>query len=61
MAWTIDARCSRCFKKPDCADRPKLISVLSPLTNTLNTEEPHASGPGDGMLIISCNDFAVAE
>lgn len=60
MAWTIDTRCSRCGKKNDCPDRPALIGVLSPLTNKLNTEEPHASGPGDGIIILACNDFAAA-
>ena len=55
--WTIDTRCSRCCNKPSCSDRSVLIGALSPLTNKLNTEEPHALGPGDGILIISCNDF----
>ena len=59
--WTIDSRCSRCWKKGGCSDRVALIGALSPLTNTLNTEEPHVSGPGDGVLIVACNDFAIAE
>lgn len=59
--WTIDSRCSRCGKKKDCSDRTALIGALSPLVNQLNTEEPYASGPGDGILIIGCNDFAPGE
>lgn len=61
MCWTIDARCSQCSKKGDCPDRKELLGTLSPLTNKLNTEEPHASGSGDGILIVACNDFAIAE
>lgn len=57
--WTIDARCSQCGKKDACADRSKLIGALSPLASELNTSEPFASGPGDGILIIACKDFAV--
>jgi len=60
MSWTIDARCSRCVKKDACKDRPALIGTLSPLTNELNTQEQFTEGPGDGVIIISCNDFAVA-
>jgi len=60
MGWTIDARCSRCVKKDACKDRLALIGGLSPLTNKLNTETPFTEGPGDGVLVISCNDFAVA-
>ena len=60
MSWTIDARCSRCAKKDDCQDRKALIGTLSPLTNELNTVDRFIEGPGDGVLIISCNDFAVA-
>ena len=59
MAWTIDARCSKCGKKPECEDRKKLIGTLSPLTNELNTSEQYTEGPGDGILIIACNDFVV--
>jgi len=60
MSWTIDTRCSQCGKKTTCSDRPELIGALSPLTNKLNTTEPHTTGPGDGILIVSCNDFSVA-
>jgi len=60
MAWTIDARCSNCCKKTDCLDRPKLIGTLSSLTNELNTSEQYTNGPGDGILIIACTDFAIA-
>ena len=61
MSWTIDSRCSRCCKKKDCADRLELNTTLSPLTNKLNMEEPFASGSGDGIIIVTCHDFAVAE
>jgi hypothetical protein len=58
--WTIDAPCSRCCKKPECKDRPEVIKTLTSLTGALNTEEPFIDGPGDGVLIVSCKDFAVA-
>ena len=58
--WTIDARCSRCAKKEACSDRTALIGALSPLANTLNTEPKHVEGPGDGIVVISCNDFVQA-
>ena len=60
MSWTIDARCSQCGKKATCPDKAKLIGTLSPLTNDLNTQEPHVSGPGDGIIILHCNDFSVS-
>jgi hypothetical protein len=69
--WTIDTSCSRCSKKDSfvrglierqaCEDRKKLIGVISPLTHELNTAEPFVSGPGDGIIIIACNDFSVGE
>ena len=58
--WTIDSRCSQCCKKETCPDRPEILATLSPLSNKLNTEEPHISGPGDGILIMHCTDFATA-
>ena len=61
MSWTIDTRCSRCCKKDRCPDRKKLLGTLSPVTNELNTVAEYVDGPGDGIVIISCNDFAVAE
>lgn len=60
MSWTIDARCSRCVKKDGCEDRKELIADLSPLANKLNTETRFTASPGDGVLIVSCSDFAVA-
>lgn len=58
--WTIDAQCSRCGKKEACKDRPEIIKALSPLTNRLNTEPEFVDGPGDGILIVACKDFAGA-
>ena len=60
MSWGIDTRCPSCIHKAGCPDRTALYAALSPLTNKLNIEEPFLSGPGDGTLIIACQDFAVA-
>lgn len=60
MSWTIDARCTQCANRTECPDKPELYSTLSPLTNKLNMEEPHASGLGNGIIIVSCADFSVA-
>ena len=58
--WSTDQRCTMCYKKKSCKDREALFKALSPLVNELNTAEPFVSGPGDGIIIISCHDFAIA-
>lgn len=58
--FTIDARCSRCYQKSDCAVRVEVLSDLSALQNKLNTDPALAESPGEGILILACNDFAVA-
>lgn len=55
--WSIDTRCPRCTHRTECPDRTELYKTLSPLSNKLNVEEPFVSGPGDGIIIIACNDF----
>ena len=57
--WTIDTRCSQCKLKETCADRKKIVQTLSPLANQLNTETEFVDGPGDGILVVACRDFAV--
>lgn len=57
--WTIDTRCSQCKHKPDCKDRTAILTTLSPLSNTLNTDAQHVDGTGDGILIVACKDFEV--
>lgn len=65
--WTIDAQCSRCTHRTTpqhtpatpCGDRAVLVAGLQALTNELNAP-PLADGPGDGILIVACKDFAVA-
>lgn len=65
--WTIDAPCSRCThrKTPqhtpatECLDRAALITSLQTLTGELNAS-PFVDGPGDGIIIVACKDFAVA-
>lgn len=65
--WTIDAQCSRCVHRqtpqhiPEvaCANRAEIINDLSALVGRLNVA-PLVDGPGDGLLIVSCSDFAVA-
>lgn len=58
--WTVDVQCSRCAKKEECKDRPKIITTLSQLSNTLNTEQEFIDSPGDGIIIAACRDLAVA-
>ena len=66
--WSIDARCDQCTHRPGpgrkpetpCFDREKLLRTASQLTGELNLEEPYASGPGNGKLIVACADFAIA-
>jgi len=57
--WTIDARCAQCKHKDKCADRKKIMQTLSPLANELNTEEQFVDGPGDGILVVACREFAI--
>jgi hypothetical protein len=35
------------------------MQTISPLINELNTLPEHVDGPGDGMLIIACQDFTL--
>lgn len=55
--WTVDSRCSQCGKKETCADRKVIVPDLVTMSNTLNTSEEHLTTPGDGILIMVCNDF----
>lgn len=65
--WTIDAPCSRCAHRQSathtpetpCTDRAEIITRLQELTGTLNAA-PFVDGPGDGILIVACKDFAAA-
>lgn len=53
--WTIDMnRCPACPEKDKCADRKKILQTLSPVTNELNTDPAHVDGPGDGVIIVAC-------
>ena len=58
--FTVDARCSRCYQKADCLVRVEVLTTLSALQNKLNTDPHLAESPGEGILILSCDDFAVA-
>lgn len=55
--WTVDSRCSQCGSKENCEDRKTIIPDLVTISNTLNTTPANVDGPGDGILIMSCNDF----
>lgn len=55
--WTVDSRCSQCGHKETCADRPAIIPELVTLSNILNTNQANVASPGDGILIMGCNDF----
>jgi hypothetical protein len=57
--WSGDAPCSRCEKKKECRDKVKILQTLSPLINELNTLPEHVDGPGDGLLVVACQDFTV--
>ena len=53
--WTVDAnRCPSCPEKETCADRKKIITTLSGLSHELNTDPTHVDGPGDGIIIVAC-------
>lgn len=58
--FTVDARCSRCCKKNECLVRVEALTTLSGLANKLNTDPALSESPGEGILILSCDDFAVA-
>lgn len=55
--WTTDSQCARCSNKKECPDRPEMLRTFTQLQNKLNVEEPFVSGKGDGIIIMSCNDF----
>lgn len=55
--WTVDSRCSQCGHKDECADRKVIVPDLVTLANTLSTAQIHLDSPGDGILIMACNDF----
>jgi hypothetical protein len=57
--WTVDSRCSQCGNKETCEDRKAILPTLVTLSNTLMAPA-HADGPGDGILIMCCNDFTVS-
>ena len=59
--WTIDAQCSRCCKKDLCKDRIEILHNLATLTADLNTDAELVESPGDGILIVACQGFALAE
>lgn len=56
--WNVDARCSQCSNKPGCEDRKVLLPALSELSHKLTTQEMHVDSLGDGIIIVSCKDFA---
>ena len=58
--FTVDARCSRCFRKEECLVRVEVLNSLSALTNKLNTEPALSNSPGEGIIILACDDYAVA-
>ncbi len=64
MSWNIDAQCSRCLhrnsKNEPCHDRLEIVKAQTALINRLNLEEPFAEGPGNGRIIVACDDFRVA-
>ncbi len=55
--WTAEARCSTCEFKDECVDRKTIIPDLVNLSNTLNTVQANIDSPGDGILVMVCNDF----
>lgn len=58
--FTVDARCARCHKKTVCTVRVEVLTTLSALANKLNTDPHLAESPGEGILILACDDFATA-
>ena len=58
--FTVDARCSRCFRKDECLVRIEALNSLSALTNKLNTDPALANSAGEGIIILACDDYAVA-
>lgn len=57
--WTVDSRCSQCGQKEICEDRKAIVPDLVTLSNSLNTNQANVDGPGDGILVMVCNDFQV--
>ncbi len=57
--WTVDARCSNCGYKATCEDRNVLYADLSPLVNHLNSDPLTLASPGDGIIVLVCNGFAL--
>jgi len=55
--WTIDMnRCPGCPHKEKCADRLKILQTLSAASMELNTNPAHLDGPGDGVIIVACQE-----
>lgn len=55
--WTPDVnRCPACPKREKCADQKVIRKVLSALTNELNTNPEHVDSPGDGIIIVACQE-----
>lgn len=53
--WTVDMnRCPSCPVKNECADRKRIVQVLSRETTELNTNPDYVDGPGDGLIIVAC-------
>ena len=57
--WTIDSRCSQCSKKSICTDRTTILTALVTLSHTLGTVPANVDGPGDGIIVMVCNDLQV--
>lgn len=54
--FTVDAnKCPACPEKETCADRKKILPVLSTLAHELTTDPAFADSPGDGIIIFVCH------
>ena len=58
--FTVDARCGRCYQKTECQVRVKIITTLTALANECNTNPVLSNSSGEGILILACDDFAIA-
>lgn len=53
--WTVDmSRCPGCPDKEECLDRKEMLPLLSGMTHNMNTDSKHVDGPGDGTIIVHC-------
>lgn len=54
--WTVDMnRCPACSEAATCADRKRIVQVLSQSTMELNTDPKFVDAPGDGIIIVACS------